>query len=102
MYEERWTCYITGIPLNEQVPIFLSNSKKINHVYAASHFLSQEWERKGLSPKEGEWTVNVFGRDQWKRVTFKVIKIDHPLVSTLRYLREIVDVEDVEEECVDF
>lgn len=102
MYEERWVCYITGIPLAEQVTVFLSNSKKIDHVYAASHFLSQECERKGESPKEGEWQVNVFGRNQWKRVTFNIVKINQPLQKLSYFIREIAKVEDVEEEYVEF
>lgn len=99
MYEELWTCYIVGIPLNKQSRQFISNSPKITHEYAASHYLSSVYDEMGTDVPRGLHTVRVFGRDSWKEVIL-YIHISRCYHKTgFRYERALVSIKDVEELC---
>ncbi len=99
MTEEIWTCYVTSPLIKKQTKTYISQSSKIDHVYAASHYLSQVAEANNIASLEGDWEIRVFGRDCWKYVHIRVTAKRKEYGSDrVVYEREIVKVEEPETE----
>lgn len=88
MYNETWVCILhnySGI----QSRSYESLNPKITHEYAASHYLTATLEQS-LEHINGEYVIDVFGRNEWQRIKFNVREYNDNCC-----VRDIISVESL-------